>query len=904
MSTPPALEQYAGHFERLCELPPAEREAALASLPVPPRIRSMLRRLLEADAAGGDPLRERIGLGAALLGRPARDRFGPWRVVRELGAGGMGTVFLAERIEGGFSQHVAVKLLRGFPTREGLARLRRERQILAGLDHPHIARLVDGGETADGQPWLAMEYVEGSDLLAHAARHAPRRAQRLQLFAAVLDAVGHAHRNLIVHRDIKPANVLVTAGGQVKLLDFGVARLVAQDTAGDQDGSTRVYSAGYASPEQREGRAVTTQSDIYSLGVLLRALLAARDGGPAPLPPDAEMDAILARATAADPAGRYASTGELADDLERYQGGLPVRAARSTRRYRLRKFVGRHRLAVAMALAAFTALGLLAWRLDHERGRAIEAERAASRDAGRAHAALAFLADAFEAAAPDNALTPTVSVRDLLDHARGRLAAGALDPGVAKPLQRLLGGLYADLGDPATAAALLALGTEGVDVHDRAEALALARDHDRHARLAAMTGDREAARAAVARGSALRQRHAPGDANEGARNLLAQALVHHHGGENPEAIAMLREALALGRDDRLPDAGLELEIADTLASMLVFSGECREALELGEARLARADAASAAPSVRIQLLRTLGTAHVNCGGVDRGTALYRTAIAEQEALVGAGGGRMSGLLNDLGVALAMQGRYREAAGVLGQAGALDLAAGRRPSDHATVLGNRAAVFESAGDYPQALALFDEAVAEMDRTGVAADAESRRRLLRTRARALALAGEAEAAAGILAGLRARAHRLDGADSLEYLMCTWQLALAERHAGHLERAEARLREAEAGFAGMLAPDHVIFAHAHRQHGALALARGDPGTAADRFTAALAQMGAGEAAAIDIAIARSELAAAQLALGDAGAARRQLVEALPVLRDLLLPTELSRAGAERSARALGLP
>lgn len=904
MKQAPPLDRYADHFTRLVALPPGQREAALAALSLDDEERALLRRLLEADAdEAGDPLTAALAGGAAaqLAMLSPRDRLGPYRLVRELGAGGMGTVFLAERIDGGFTQQVAIKLLRGFPTAEGLRRLRHERQVLAGLDHPNIARLLDGGETADGQPWLALDYVDGMPLLEHAAAHAPRLAQRLALFDAILDAVAHAHQRLVVHRDLKPGNVLVDAAGTVKLLDFGISRLLDAEDASTDGTSTRVYSAGYASPEQREGRAITTASDIYSLGLLLGELVA---GASEPARrPDAELAGILAKATESDPARRYASAGEFRDDLDRYRAGQPVRAARMTRRYRLRKFIGRHRSGVAMALAAVLALGAGIGRLEQERGRAIEAEAAASRDAERARAALAFLTDAFGAAAPDSALGPTVSVRELLDHARERLAARSLDAVVAKPLQRLLGHLYAELGDPVTGAELLASGTDGVSVHDRGDALALARDHDRHAQLEAMNGHQEAAFAAAARGAALRERHAPGDVGAHARNLLTQALVHHHGGENSRAITLLREALAVAREQGDADVGLEFEIADMLASMLVFSSECPEALELGEAGLVHAGA-DEAPSARIRLMRTLATAHVNCGDMKRAEALYRSAIAEQEALVGKGGMRMSGLLNDLGVALSMQGRYREASALLVEAGAIDLAGGARPSDYATVLSNRASVFESAGDYAQALALFDLAVEEMDRIGMPAEAQSRRLVLRNQARALALAGRAEEAVAILADLQQRALRIDGPESLEYLTCTWQLALAERRLGHLASAEAHVREAEAGYAGILPPDHVVFAHALRQYGALALARGDAAGATDRFAAAIKHMREGGAAAIDIAIARSERAAAHLAMGRRDAARTELAEALPLLREVLLPTEVSRADAERVARALGLP
>jgi serine/threonine-protein kinase len=906
MSTP-SLDDYANDFDRLAALPPAKREAALAALPLSETERAVLRNLLEADADAGDPLVQALGDGAAQLAAQNKQRLGAYRLLHELGAGGMGTVFLAERVDGGFVQTVAIKLLRGFPTTDGLRRLRQERQILAGLDHPHIARLLDGGETDDGQPWLVLEHVDGLPLLAYAAQHAPRLHDRLKLFDAMLDAIGHAHQRLIIHRDIKPANVLVNASGEVKLHDFGIARLVDLESgSAARETSTRVFSAGYASPEQRDGRAVTTASDIYSLGMLLRELVVGTSRSKvtlAALPLDAELAGIVAKATEEDPAKRYASAGEFRDDLDRYRDGRPVRAARLTRAYRLRKFVGRHRLGVAASLAAVIALGLFVSRLDHERSRAVAAEMAASRDAQGTRAALAFLTDAFEAAAPENALSKTVSVRDLLDHARARLAARALDPAIAKPLQRLLGGLYADLGDAAVGAELLTLGTADVAVHDRDDALALALDHDRLAVLEARNGRREAALAAVARSAALREHHAPGDANARARGLLALAHVHHHSGDNPHAVALLRE-IAVPGEGAPPDAQLADDIATAMVAWLALSSECQEALSLGEARLAEAGSGSASPTARIQFLHSLGTAQTNCGDAKRAESLYRTAIAEQESLIGSTGSRMSMLVNDLGVALSQQGRYREAADALVQADAIDLASDVRPSDYANVLNNRASVFESAGDYPQALALFRRALEELDSAGITDDAESRRRILRNQARALALNGEAARAAVMLAELRERAGQLEGPDSFEYLMCTWQLALAERRAGRIDASESYLREAEAGFADVLPEGHVVFAHAIRQHGALATLRGNHAVAAREFERALEYMRAGDAAAIDLAITRAELAAAHVALDRRNEARALLAEALPLLRDLLLPTEVSRADAERVATVLGLP
>ena len=264
----PLPDQIAELFEHLVDLGDVDRESVLAELAPP--LRAHLRNLLVADRNPHDPLSALIG-GALHHdeGLPGQ-RLGAWRVLRELGAGGMGTVLLAERADGQYTQQAAIKLIRGFSTEDGRRRLRMERQILAELDHPNIARLLDGGETADGQPYVAMEYVAGVELLDYLATHRLTLLQRLDLFDHIADAVQHAHQRLVIHRDLKPGNVLVRSDGEPKLLDFGVAKLI--DIGIDSDArhtSTRVWTPGYASPEQKQGKAVTTTTDVYSLGVIL-----------------------------------------------------------------------------------------------------------------------------------------------------------------------------------------------------------------------------------------------------------------------------------------------------------------------------------------------------------------------------------------------------------------------------------------------------------------------------------------------------------------------------------------------------------------------------------------------------------------------------------------------------------
>ncbi len=310
-------------------------------------------------------------------------RIGSYRIDRLIARGGMGAVYLAFR-EGEFTKKVALKVIkRGMDTRAIVRRFRNERQILAHLDHPGIARLLDGGTTATDVPYLVMEHIEGEPITQYCdARHLSVRA-RLELMRLVCAPIQFAHQNLIVHRDLKPSNILVTPDGQPKLLDFGIAKIVSPDASSDPADQTltamRLMTPDYASPEQCRGDAITTASDVYSLGVLLYVLLSGQKpyrtntGSPDQLARliceqdperpsvraavewpirtelDGDLDAIVLKAIEKRPAGRYLSVAALSDDLHRYLAGLPVQARRITAAYRAGKFVRRHRWWVSAA---------------------------------------------------------------------------------------------------------------------------------------------------------------------------------------------------------------------------------------------------------------------------------------------------------------------------------------------------------------------------------------------------------------------------------------------------------------------------------------------------------------------------------------------------------------------------
>jgi serine/threonine-protein kinase len=341
----------------------------------------------------------------------AGTRIGPYRTVRSLGRGGMASVYLAERADGEFEQSVALKLVGGAGTGgERNELLKRERQILARLQHPRIARLLDGGTTTDGMSWFAMEPVDGTRIDAWCDARALSLQARVRLLLEVCDAVAFAHAQLLVHRDLKPSNVLVTATGEVKLLDFGIAGML--ETGGGSSEAPRALSPGWASPEQLAGLSVGTASDIWQLGRMLERLLPAR------APHDPQLDAIVARATRTTPEHRYATVIEFAADLRNWLEGRAVLAYRQDGLYRLQRFAARHRLGTGVAIAAmlaFIALAtLFAWRLAEERNSALRA-------AERAEATSEFLVGLFHSALPNLAPGVELSVTDVLGQAEIQL---------------------------------------------------------------------------------------------------------------------------------------------------------------------------------------------------------------------------------------------------------------------------------------------------------------------------------------------------------------------------------------------------------------------------------------------------------------------------------------------------
>ena len=467
-------------FDAVCALPSGQWRERLQALSDDPVLIEEALALLQAQTASLDrALRPLSELMAALPETELQvgDRLGQWQLVERLASGGMGTVFVAERVDGLFRQRVAIKLLRGVGSDPGIAgRMAEERRILAGLGHPGIARLFDGGTTPSGHPYLVMEYIDGPPLDAHCRHHGLGLHERLQLFLRVCRAVQAAHQRLVVHCDLKPSNILVRDEVAPVLLDFGIARVLGQGQGGDDPSA--FCTPAYASPEQLAGASVDVTSDVFSLGVLLVELMARRTTGrgiddrdrPVPLPSvlaqddpgwaralRGDLDAITAKACALDPAQRYPTVEAFAGDIERHLAHRPVTARAATPGYRAGRWLRRHWRLAAIGVMVATLVAVFVWRVGTERDRA-------EREAREAQLVSDFLVDAFDVSDPDmhGSDSSGPDARDILDLAAARLDAGAADsPLLEARMQAVLGSAYRNLGHPQRAEARLEAAAEG-----------------------------------------------------------------------------------------------------------------------------------------------------------------------------------------------------------------------------------------------------------------------------------------------------------------------------------------------------------------------------------------------------------------------------------------------------------
>ncbi len=569
---PADWEAAAALFTRALAEPEEEREGFIdAACGSDSELARQVKRMIRADARGSNLLDATPDELAAVVvpevplleGR----RIGPYTVDRVLARGGMGIVCLARRDDVG--KEVAIKLVAGgLGSPERVSRFMLERRVLASLQHPDIAPLLDAGITEDGTPWLAMEYVAGRSIDAYCEGTGLDIRGRLGLFERVARAVGYAHRHLIVHRDLKPSNILVTEGGEPRLVDFGIAKPLAAS-----GGESALTAAGealmtpqYASPEQVTGGTITTASDIYQLGVLLFELLtgtrppSARDGElsrpshVAGLPSqrqrrlEGDLDTIVLKATRREPPERYATAEQLADDVRRHLDGLPVLARPASAGYQVRKFIGRHRAATGAALVSVLALAGFSLAMGVQRRRT-EAERV------RAEQVSDLLVEIFAGADPTVAQGATITVNQVLDRGAERVRRdSATDPSVRVRLLTVIAAAYENLGrlDRAVElqgdAVLAARG--GLPPLDPMRLRALRRS----ATLLAKSGARERAYPLAEEVVAASRNLGARRAAELALALQALGFTHHQAGDYQTAERHYLEALAIHRSLKVPVA--------------------------------------------------------------------------------------------------------------------------------------------------------------------------------------------------------------------------------------------------------------------------------------------------------------------------------------------------------------
>ncbi len=667
-------------FTAALDLPESERESFIVrQCEGDIELRDAVLSVLTAERASADlfegpesarareALREFFSAGDSGAADHAGERIGPYRLIRRIGRGGMGTVFLAERADADFDQRVAVKLLRrGLDTEDIVGRFLSERRILARLTHPNIARLYDGGSSADGRPYLVMEYVDGEPVTDYCDARTLPLAQRLEFFLRVADAVRYAHAQLVVHRDLKPSNILVTKDGRVKLLDFGIAKILSPD-ADDRDAVTRtgvrVLTPEYASPEQLRGDPITTATDVFQLGILLFVLLTGRrpssgdsatddravatrasaavgDGDAARIvareratTPDrlrralrGDLDMILGKSLREEPDRRYASVEQLAEDIRRHLAGLPIEARSESTLYRTGKFLRRHRWLVPTGAVAVLFAALFAGSSIRHAAR-LERERNVAREqAERADQVRRLLVDAFRSPDPFDPANPqrgrAITVVEAMDIGADRVVRELSDrPAIQASLLDAIVDVYTNLGASPKA---VPLARRALALHGRVDGTASRAYREALGRLATSVG------------------------------------AGHDRAAGDSALVLYRRRLTLVDAARDATAGERVMARTDVANELADLGRAREAEPEFRRALAAADS-SVPPAQLAATHRGLAGVLQSLGRAADAEPHARQALALDQAAFGEGSANVGMAYESLAENLSELGRNAEAA---------------------------------------------------------------------------------------------------------------------------------------------------------------------------------------------------------------------------------------------------
>lgn len=911
--TPERWRQVATILDEALELGPLPRSSYLDRVCAgEPELRRDVESLLAADSLSEGFLENSVesllpGLigvvdldGGGTGGLGAGTAVGPYRIVKELAHGGMGTVYLAERADGQFEQQVALKVIRrGMGSDEVHRRFRAERQILARLNHPHIARLLDGGITADGQPWFAMEYVDGEPLVAWCEARQTSLEGRIELFRDVCDAVRFAHQSLVVHRDLKPSNILVTPQGQTKLLDFGIAKLLEDGArlgaeAGEAAATRtelRVMTPEYAAPEQVRGEPVTTATDVYALGAVLYELLTGRRAHqferhtPAevervicdtePDPPSAavtgadrlrrllrgDLDTIVLKALQKDPARRYPSAEALLEDLRRSQSGLPITARPDSFGYRSRKFLLRHRAGVAAGAALVVALvGGLAATLWQAREKA--------REAATAREVKDFVVNLFQVSDPAESRGREITARELLERGVRRVdSALGRQPAVQEELLGVLGkihwelGLYAQADTLFSRAVVVARRAYGPDHLEVA-----ARLTDQGTALREL-GEYAAAESVFGRALGIRRRTLGPDHVDFANTMGELAMNLADAGEYARAESLYRAVLAIDTKNLGPDA---LEVASDLENLGVLLadqlGQVEEADSTYRAvlEIRRKHYDAGHPQV-VNVLANIAGNLQSLGRFAEAESLHRQVLAARRRLHPTGHPDVAYTLHGLATLLEETGRWPEAESLYTEA--LEQRRRLLGPDHPmtmATLNNLAIVRYRMGDLHGAEESFREALRVWHQT-LGSDHQYTLKAMNSLGAVLSEGGKYGEAESLLRQALAGQRRQLGDSTTDAAMTRRNLGLLLRRTGRLAEAEQVLRFSLAIYRRELPDSHPRTAEALTALGQVLTDRGHAGEADSLLREALAIREAKlDSADLRIPEAREALGLASEALG----------------------------------------
>jgi eukaryotic-like serine/threonine-protein kinase len=667
---------------------------------------------MEGQLAGDIAEALNVATDAANGGIEPGTTLGPFEVKSVIGRGGMSTVYRATRVDGSFDQDVAIKLMRPLSDPSAADRFRAERQILASLHHPNVAQVFDGGTTPDGRPYLVMEYVDGQPITSYCDDRQLSLEERIELFGDVIEAVQHAHQNLIIHRDLKPTNILVTEDGTLKLLDFGIAKVLEASAHRDRVNApaTRtgmhLMTPEYAAPEQVRGETVTTSTDVYALGILLYELLTGhrpykigkgstyeivqavceqdptrpstavmetKEMGPPgathAITPDAvskarrtdpdqlrqtlrgDLDAIILKALRKEPDARYRTADSFADDLRRFQQDQPVDARTITLGYQVQKLVQRNRAAVIGAAAVLLLLVGYALTITYQANR-IAAER------DKAEAVASFITSIFADSDPMSVgNTPELTVRELVDRGAERIRSDlAEQPLVRAQVEEVLGRVYSNLGLYEQSTAMLTDALTTRQGHPDASAYEIARVETSY-------GYTLFRQARYAKGDSLLQRALRRiEQTYGERDVRTidarhtRALLLEEWGKREQAEALYRLNIDIREDNGSVDPGMYHDLASALQSQ----GKYEEALR--NHRLANdgfREEYGASPQLANGLTRTALTHH-RAGNNQQAEAMYREGLKMRREMLPDYHPHIASSCIRLGWLLAETGRPQEA----------------------------------------------------------------------------------------------------------------------------------------------------------------------------------------------------------------------------------------------------